>query len=29
MPNTMPTVAEKPMPIANDHQGSDTGNPVA
>ena len=28
-PNTMPTVAENPMPSANDHQGNDTGNPVA
>jgi len=23
----MPILAEKPMPIANDHQGSDTGKP--
>ena len=25
----MPTVAEKPMPIANDHHGSETGKPAA
>ena len=25
----MPTVAEKPSPIANDHHGSETGKPVA
>ena len=23
----MPTLAEKPMPMANDHQGSETGKP--
>ena len=26
-PKKMPTLAEKPMPMANDHQGSDTGKP--
>ena len=26
-PKKMPTVAEKPMPSANDHQGSETGKP--
>ena len=25
----MPTLAEKPMPIANDHHGSETGKPDA
>ena len=29
MPKKMPTLAEKPMPIANDHQGSEIGKPVA
>ena len=28
MPNRMPTVAEKPTPSANDHQGSETGKPA-
>ena len=28
MPKKMPTVAEKPMPSANDHAGSDTGKPA-
>ena len=27
MPKKMPTLAEKPRPIANDHQGSETGKP--
>ena len=27
-PKKMPTLAEKPMPSANDHQGSETGKPV-
>ena len=26
-PKKMPTLAEKPMPRANDHQGSETGKP--
>src|SRR5262249_46396124 len=26
-PKKIPTLAENPMPIANDHQGSDTGKP--
>ncbi len=26
-PKKMPTLAEKPIPSANDHQGSDTGKP--
>ncbi len=29
MPKKMPTVAEKPRPIANDHHGSEMGKPVA
>src|SRR5688572_2186810 len=29
MPATMPTVAEKPSPIANAHTGRETGKPVA
>ena len=27
MPKKTPTLAEKPMPMANDHQGSETGKP--
>ena len=27
MPKKMPTEAEKPMPMANDHHGSEIGNP--
>src|SRR6202008_2870073 len=29
MPKNTPTVAEKPKPIAKDHQGSETGKPVS
>src|SRR5215471_839617 len=29
MPKKMPTDAEKPRPIANDHHGSEIGNPEA
>ena len=29
MPKNTPTLAEKPMPMANDHQGSETGKPVS
>ncbi len=29
MPKNTPTPAEKPMPMANDHQGSETGKPVS
>ena len=29
MPKKMPTLAEKPRPMANDHQGSETGKPVS
>ena len=29
MPKKMPTLAEKPMPIANDHHGSEIGKPVS
>src|SRR4029434_10771122 len=28
-PKKIPTLAENPMPIANDHQGSETGKPDA
>ena len=27
MPKKMPTEAEKPMPMANDHHGSEIGKP--
>ena len=29
MPKNTPMPAEKPMPMANDHHGSETGKPVA
>ena len=29
MPKNTPTPAEKPMPMANDHQGRETGKPVS
>jgi hypothetical protein len=28
-PKKMPTLAENPIPIANDHHGNETGNPEA
>ncbi len=28
-PKNIPTLAEKPMPMAKDHQGSETGKPVS
>jgi hypothetical protein len=29
MPKKTPTLAEKPMPMANDHHGNEMGKPVA